>query len=174
MTPDDIPALVEIEKRTQKSPWTAKNFETELSKPYSFSLVLTDDETDSQIAGYIVYWLMFDECDVLNIAVDLSFQRRGFAKRMLRQAVNDAIKKSIRKTLLNVRKSNSPAMELYQSSGFAITHVRKGFYSDGEDAYEMALDLSQGAVQFWDLGLFAFDVLPEKSTNFFDPGHTNR
>ena len=148
ITSDDVPLLVEIEKRTQKSPWTSQNFESEFTKQYSNSLVLTDDETDSQIAGYIVYWTMLDECEILNIVVDLPFQRQGFAKRMLRQAVTEATKRDIKKALLNVRKSNSPAIELYQSSGFAVTHVRKAFYSDGEDAYELALDLSEVAVRF--------------------------
>ena len=148
ITSDDVPLLVEIEKRTQKSPWTSQNFESEFTKQYSNSLVLTDDETDSQIAGYIVYWTMLDECEILNIVVDLPFQRQGFAKRMLRQAVTEATKRDIKKALLNVRKSNSPAIELYQASGFAVTHVRKAFYSDGEDAYELALDPSEGAVRF--------------------------
>jgi ribosomal protein S18 acetylase RimI-like enzyme len=44
-----------------------------------------------------------------------------------------------------VRKSNASAIALYQGLGFVITHVRKGFYSDGEDAYQMARYLDENA-----------------------------
>jgi ribosomal protein S18 acetylase RimI-like enzyme len=40
-----------------------------------------------------------------------------------------------------VRKSNQAAIQLYHSAQFVITHVRKGFYSNGEDAYHMSLAL---------------------------------
>jgi ribosomal-protein-alanine N-acetyltransferase len=50
--------------------------------------------------------------------------------------------------VLEVRKSNLPAIQLYQSLQFVITHVRKSFYSDGEDAYQMALSFEEDPIQF--------------------------
>jgi ribosomal-protein-alanine N-acetyltransferase len=119
--------------------------ESELSKPYSSFLVYTDDETDTEIAGYIIFWTMFDECQILNLGVDISFRGLGIAQKLVRQAVQQAISKNIRKVLLDVRKSNQPAILLYQKVGFVIIHVRKSFYSNGEDAYQMALYLNQDA-----------------------------
>ncbi|HAR42060.1 MAG TPA: ribosomal-protein-alanine N-acetyltransferase [Bdellovibrionales bacterium] len=144
-TEDDIPTISEIEKRAHKAPWAEGHFREELEKPYAHFLVLSDDETDSKIAGYIVYWIMFEECQILDVVVDLPYRGRGYAKLMIRNAVTTALNKDIRKILLDVRKSNLPAIQLYQNMKFVITHVRKSFYSDGEDAYQMALFLDQPA-----------------------------
>jgi ribosomal-protein-alanine N-acetyltransferase len=146
-TTEDLKPVLQIENHLYPSPWTEENFKAELIKPYSHFLVLTDDETDTQIAGYIVFWTLFDECQILNIAVDLPFRGMGFAKQMLRKAASLAINKGIRKLVLDVRKSNMAAIQLYQNLNFSITHIRKGFYSNGDDAYQMTLSLEGDALQ---------------------------
>jgi ribosomal-protein-alanine N-acetyltransferase len=144
---DDIAKLVEIDARVNPAPWTAKNFEAELEKPYAQTLVISDDETDEIIAGYIVFWVMLDDCQILNIATDLPYRGLGFAKRMVRQACQNAIKNGLKSASLDVRKSNLPAIQLYQGLGFSISSIRKGFYSNGEDAYQMTNSLEDDGVQ---------------------------
>ncbi len=140
-TADDLAELARIEKAVNPAPWTAEQFKAELEKPYSRVLLLTDDETDTQIAGYVVFWLMFDEAQILDIAVDFPFRGLGYGKKMIRQVVTDALRKDIRRVVLDVRKGNAAAIAVYQSMRFAIAQIRKGFYSNGEDAYTMVLDL---------------------------------
>lgn len=147
-TADDLPKVLEIEKQVHVAPWTEEHFSLELAKPYSHFLLLTDDETDTEIAGYLICWLMFDECQILNLAVSLPYRGLGLAKLMLRKAVLLASKKGVKKVVLEVRKSNLPAIQLYQGLHFAITHVRKSFYGDGEDAYQMVLHLEGDLTQF--------------------------
>lgn len=147
-TPDDVKALVEIEKRVHVAPWTEDHFLGELQKPYSQVLVLTDDETDEKIAGYVVYWLMLDDCQILNIATDLPFRGLGHAQAMVREAGKAAIKKGLKLMSLEVRKTNLPAIQLYQKLGFTISSIRKGFYANGEDAYQMSIPLIDDGVQF--------------------------
>jgi ribosomal-protein-alanine N-acetyltransferase len=145
---EDVTKLLDIETRVHKSPWTAEHFKSEIAKPYSSVWVLTDDETDTDLAGYIVFWMLMDEAQILNVAVDLPYRGMGYAKRMVHQAVSAALKKGIRRVTLEVRKSNTAAIQLYQSQRFVITHVRKSFYSDGEDAYQMGIDLTEAPVEF--------------------------
>jgi ribosomal-protein-alanine N-acetyltransferase len=147
-TDDDLPRLLEVEGRVHVAPWNEEGFKGEMSKPYSCVWVLTDDETDSKIAGYVVFWLLFDECQILNVAVDLPFRGLGHAKRMVRQVADQAVKKDLKSVTLDVRKSNLPAIQLYQGLGFSITAIRKGFYSNGEDAYQMRLPLQGDAIPF--------------------------
>jgi ribosomal-protein-alanine N-acetyltransferase len=142
-TEDDLPTLAEIEKRVHVAPWTTEQFQEELEKPYSQFLLLTDDETDAVIAGYCVAWKLFDEFQLLNIAVDLPHRGLGYAKRMLNHLASQAHREGLKRVILDVRKSNLAAISLYQRCGFSIAHIRKGFYSNGEDAYQMALDLSE-------------------------------
>lgn len=140
-TEDDISKIVEIERAVHVAPWTEEHFQAELQKPFSLTLVMTDDETDEIIAGYLVAWKMFEEVQILNVAVAPSFQRRGFAKALIRKIISMAMSEGLKQVILDVRKSNVPAIQLYQSIGFTIRQVRKNAYSNGEDAYEMALSL---------------------------------
>ncbi len=140
-TLEDLDAVVKIENQVHAAPWTEEHFRAELTKPYSQFLVFTDDESDSIIAGYLVFWVMFDECQILNLATSLNYRGLGLAKQMIQKVVSIALKKGIKKVVLDVRKSNSPAIQLYQRVKFSITHIRKGFYSNGEDAYQMTLNL---------------------------------
>lgn len=147
-TSDDLGRIVEIEKRVQRAPWTREHFEKELEKPYSRALVMTDDETDEKILGYIVYWLLLEDCQILTLAVDLPYRGLGLARQMVRFAAGEAMKAKFPKMQLEVRKSNLPAIQLYQSAGFSITQIRKSFYSDGEDAYQMSLPLEDDGIGF--------------------------
>lgn len=143
MTEDDLPSVCDIEARVHPSPWSQSQFAQELAKPYARLHVMTDDETDEVVHAYIVYWHLGQDCQILNVAVDLPYRGRGYAKQLIRQVVSHALKESATRVILDVRKSNLPAIQLYQRTGFVITAVRKGFYSNGEDAYTMILDLTQ-------------------------------
>lgn len=153
-TQDDVSQLVAVERRAHSGSapetafWTEQNFESELDKPYSQVLLMTDEETDEVVAGFIVFWLMLDECQILNVAVDPEHRRKGFAKEMVRKAIDMAVRQNMKKVFLNVRKSNRAAIELYQKQQLTVVGVRKRFYSDGEDAYEMAIDLTAERIEF--------------------------
>lgn len=144
-TLEDLPKLLAIEARSHSAPWAEEHFLSELAKPYARVLLLSDDETDERVAGYIVYWVAFDECQILNVTVDPEYRGLGFGRRLVGQAVREAIQKEMKRVTLDVRKSNEAAIHLYQACKFVISHVRKTFYSDGEDAYQMDLFLGEGA-----------------------------
>ena len=143
-TAEDLPRLVAIEQTVHSGPhvkWTEAHFQAEIEKPYSKIWVLTDDETDTEVAAFLVFWMMYDECQILNIAVDIPFRGRGYAQLLIRKAIDQALKAGLKRAILDVRKGNTPAIQLYQKLRFTVQHVRKGFYTDGEDAYGMVLSL---------------------------------
>jgi ribosomal-protein-alanine N-acetyltransferase len=146
VTEDDLAVLTEIEKSIQVAPWTADQFRSEMAKPYSHVWVLTDDETDTQIYGYLVFWMMMEDCHILNVGVDLPYRGMGHAKRLIRQALNLAAREGKERAILEVRKSNGSAVQLYQNLNFRIDQVRKNFYSNGEDAYQMTLSIKDDGV----------------------------
>ena len=142
-TEDDLNSILEIECKSYPVPWNEEAFKVEIQKPFSHFLVLTDDKTDSVIAGYIVYWLMFDECHILNVAVCSDWRGLGLATRLVRKAIDDAIRKDMQRVFLEVRKSNAQAVALYGKLGFFVDHIKAKFYDDGEDAYFMMLFLQR-------------------------------
>lgn len=145
-TEDDLPQILKIENLCYPSPcvaWTAESMVGEIQKPFSHFLLLTDDETDSVVAGYIVYWMLFDECHILNVAIDPQWRGLGLATLLVRNAINAALKKELQRVFLEVRKSNTGAVALYQKLGFFIDHIKPAFYENGEDGYFMVLFLQK-------------------------------
>jgi ribosomal-protein-alanine N-acetyltransferase len=93
-------------------------------------------------AGFLIGWHVADELHVLNIATLPALRRRGVARALMDEALAYAAQHQIRILILEVRRSNRPAIKLYRGLGFTALGVRTGYYSDnGEDAIEMMLAL---------------------------------
>ena len=114
----------------------------EMAKPYSRVLVLTDDETDSVIVGYIVYWVQVEGVSLHNVTVVTSWRGLGFAKQLMHTMINETVRDEIPRIILEVRASNEGAIQLYKHFGFTTTHQRPKFYKNGEMAYVMELKTS--------------------------------
>ena len=139
--PDDLKAIWSIERQVQAAPWSLDHFNAELEKPYARMLVMTDDETDEVVVGYCCARFLDGKCEILTIGVGVDFRRQGYGRLLLDKTLSEAYREGFRLAVLEVRKSNEAAIQLYQQRGFAIVSVRKGFYSNGEDAYHMQSDL---------------------------------
>ena len=139
ITSADLDEVMAIERDSFVYPWSSRFFLQELEVECARSILV---EVSGQIAGYVLFWLLPDEIDIHNIAVNRKFRRRGLGRLLLNQVVARAQRRSSLRVTLEVRVSNSRARKLYESMGFVITGWRKGYYSDnGEDALAMALNL---------------------------------
>lgn len=74
-----------------------------------------------------------------------SYRRRGIAKVLVKK-VEDKMKSiSIREIQLEVRVTNTPAINLYKNSGYTIEKLLKDYYPhlylDSRDAYKMVKNL---------------------------------
>jgi ribosomal-protein-alanine N-acetyltransferase len=93
-------------------------------------------------AGFLVAWHVADELHVLNVAIAPPMRRRGLARALMDEALAYAAAEHVRIVLLEVRRSNRPAIKLYRAFGFTALGVRPGYYADNnEDAIEMILAL---------------------------------
>ncbi len=73
----------------------------------------------------------------MNVAVDTSYQRRGLASALLSELYERVGDPRARFTL-EVRRSNSVAIHLYEREGFRAAGTRRRYYQDnGEDALVM-------------------------------------
>lgn len=138
-TPEDLDFILQVENRSYPQPWTKQGFERELSEARSRFLVLTDDETDSIVFAYIVYWIQAEGVSLLNLTVAPEWRGHGLSRKLLQVMIQETIRKEIPRILLEVRASNRIAITLYESCGFKKIHVRRGFYSNGEDAWIMEI-----------------------------------
>ena len=140
MRREDLPAVMEIERRSFAQPWSRAFFEKELATPFAH-LVSAVEHADGQslIVGYSCTWRVADEVHLLNVAVHP--ERRGFGiGRVLVEAVlAESRGASARLISLEVRAGNVVARRLYRRLGFVDVGVRRGYYAPGQDAIVMEL-----------------------------------
>ncbi len=94
------------------------------------------------IAGYICFWSVADEIQILNIAVRKALRRKGIARKLIELAIQTGGRQKARIVTLEVRKSNLSARKLYESFGFRTVGERPGYYgAQKESAILMELEL---------------------------------
>ncbi len=131
----DLEAVVCIEEKLFSQPWSKQGFLDSLQADNTIYLVAL---ADGIVAGYCGLLQVLDEADITNVAVDEAFQRRGIARELLQELFVRAQKKGITALTLEVRKSNVPAISLYESLGFENCGIRRNFYEKPlEDAVIM-------------------------------------
>lgn len=138
----DLAEVVALEQRVYPHPWTHGNFVDSLDSDYP-AWVLRD--ADGKLLGYFLLMLVVDEAHLLNVAVDGALQGQGLGRFLLGQAGACARQHGMLSILLEVRPSNTRALDIYQRYGFEQIGRRKGYYpaSDGlrEDAIVMRYTL---------------------------------
>lgn len=140
---EDIPQIVEIERESMRPPWSAEAFRAEFGKRTTRFWVVTDNETDEKVLAYIVFSLPAEQAHIQTFAVRPDMRGKGIAKYLLRQVIAFAMREEAESIVLEVRKSNQAAVQLYQSMGFIVIHTMPRFYPDGEDGYSMIFQVER-------------------------------
>jgi len=143
MIMEDIPAVIEIDRVTDADPWTESIFRRELQLPVSHTLVATHQQgSEVRIAGFITFWIVADELQLHKIAVIRQVQRCGIGKRLFQAMTALALAHGVFRATLEVRCTNDAAISLYETFGYQVSAVRKGYYgATGEDALMMSVNL---------------------------------
>ncbi|MCZ6539968.1 MAG: ribosomal protein S18-alanine N-acetyltransferase [Chloroflexi bacterium] len=90
------------------------------------------------IAGFTGLWFVLDEAHVVIIGLREVERSKGIGELLLISGIEQAVENNSRVVTLEVRKSNSVAIELYRKYGFQEVGLRRRYYSDdGEDAVIM-------------------------------------
>lgn len=92
---------------------------------------------DKQICGYCILKYVLDEVELLKIAVKKEFRNRGIATKLFHFSLSKLV--NPKKIYLEVDCENSEAINLYKKLGFDVFNVRKNYYSNNHDAYEMIM-----------------------------------
>ena len=139
-TAGDAMPLAALEAQSTPHPWSARQYRDSVAAGHTVDVALLD----GQIAGAAIWMLIVDEVDLLNIFIGQPHQGQGFGRTLLQQVITAARDTGARRMVLEVRRSNQIAQQLYRHSGFSECGLRKGYYrqSDGrEDALLMELAL---------------------------------
>ncbi len=141
MTAADTAGMAKVEEDVFTSPWTAKMFVEEFDNPLTRYLVL---EHKGEVAGFAGFWLIAGEAQATNIAVLHKHQGKGWGQELVNRLMALAAENGADSFILEVRKSNLGARNLYEKLGLEIVGERRHYYMDnGEDALLMAKELKE-------------------------------
>jgi [ribosomal protein S18]-alanine N-acetyltransferase len=142
LAPDDVPAVLDIERQGYSHPWSESVFLDCFRDNYRLWGVCRGD----MLMAYAVVAYMVDEAHLLNICVHPSARGEGVGRYLLRHVLATAAHEGMSQLLLEVRVSNHAAIALYQNEGFHEIGQRPGYYpaaNGREDARVLMRALGQ-------------------------------
>ena len=128
MSYDDISEVAELEGKYFSQPWSEASIGHYKDQGNTIFLVAKDTAGEGRIAGYLALMRILNESDLVSIAVHEDYREMGIARELLDIAYDMARDLGVEMVHLEVRKSNEPAICLYESEGFVKDGIRKGFY----------------------------------------------
>lgn len=135
LTKKDIGQVSRLEAECFSMPWSAKSFEEILDRSNALYLVAREKD---RVIGYCGAYVILDEADINQVAVAPDCRGKGVGGRMLAELLKRLKQAGAEAVTLEVRKSNAPAIALYESLGFTVEGTRKNFYEKpAEDALIM-------------------------------------
>lgn len=145
MEASDLDRVLEIERASFTMPWTESTFLGLLHRRDAHLFVAEASGTEasgteasgsaSPVVGYAVLWVVVDQAELGDIAVELGWRGRGLGRLLLETVLARARREGVRELFLEVRPSNDGARRLYEGYGFEEVGRRRDYYSEPrEDA----------------------------------------
>ena len=136
MRVQDVDDVVALEHSVFPHPWSRANFTDSLSSGYD-AWVLRD--AHGALHGYYLLMPAVDEAHLLDVAVAASLQRRGLGRYLLDKAAARARGLGMASILLEVRPSNTRALDVYRRYGYVEIGRRRAYYPAHEGQREDAI-----------------------------------
>lgn len=155
--PEDVNEIKKIELACGLSSWSIRDYEREVNinpdfivckfqeKVIGFLLVrlITLQQLHNERKGMVLDNSdgKYIEAEILNIGVSKDFQRKNIGTNLLKLMLKKIESYKRYSIVLDVRISNTSAIEFYKSFNFKIIARRKNLYSNpNEDGYFMKLE----------------------------------
>jgi len=130
----DLKSILKIEKKVYNKPyWNELMLKRLFNKNSNQIIWIT--EIKQKIVGFLIEQRCDDEINLLNVAIDKSFQNRGLGKKLIGYLLRIIPNNS--SVFLEVNKSNLIARKIYSNLNFRNIDIRKSYYNDGGDALIM-------------------------------------
>lgn len=130
MNEHHVPQIALLERECFADPWSQQSIASELHNPLSLWLVAQEGQT---LLGYVGSQTCRDETDMMNIAVSPASRRQGVARALIEALVSALRVRGSKQLTLEVRASNGPARQLYESLSFLQVGLRKNYYRNPKE-----------------------------------------
>ena len=136
MVVGDVDEVHALECSVFPHPWSRANFMDSLASGYD-AWVLR--EPAGALAGYFLLMYALDEAHLLDVAVAAPLHGRGVGRYLLDRIAARSRAERMASILLEVRPSNTRALEVYRRYGYEEIGRRKGYYPAHEGRREDAI-----------------------------------
>jgi [ribosomal protein S18]-alanine N-acetyltransferase len=141
MCPEDCIQVAVLHQYLDDAGWSESEWLKSLEH-YPCSWVLADD---NKIHSYICFQTTVSQAEILNLGVAAEKQGQGVAFELVLACIK-LLPEYVESIFLEVRRSNIPAIGLYQKLGFNKVGERREYYATSsgirEDALIFKLDIS--------------------------------
>lgn len=107
--------------------WNISNLKNDLLSENSIWFIAKIEDV---VIGFVGFKKVFDEAEIMDIAVHKNYRMQGIASQMLAYMINEAKLMNIKRINLEVNEKNLPALNLYKKFGFIEIGRRKKYYGD--------------------------------------------
>lgn len=126
--PFDPGSLACLHARCFDTGWSEDSFARLLAGPDSFGFWLMGAADIP--SGFVLARIAAEESEILTIAVDPAWRKRGAGRCLLEAAMAEAASRGAAEMFLEVAENNGPALALYRRCGFAPVGRRRDYYRD--------------------------------------------
>jgi ribosomal-protein-alanine N-acetyltransferase len=131
----DIPTAVEIENASFDEPWPEELFRTTLRDRKTCGMVY---EQDGHILGFVIFELLSDTINIVNLAVVPGARRKGVGGALVAKMIEKMETSKRKRVIAIVRETNLPGQLFFRRAGFrAVTVMRNCYEAAHEDGYLM-------------------------------------
>jgi ribosomal-protein-alanine N-acetyltransferase len=149
--PSDLDKVIEINRVCLPENYSPYFF-MEIFERFPATFIVA--ELDDDMVGYIMCRIetgfssmgilsISKKGHVVSVAVLPKYQRKGLGMALMNETMKNMRLYRAKECFLEVRASNTPAVDMYKKLGFQVARTAKGYYADGEDAYVMTKKLAK-------------------------------
>lgn len=137
----DLSAVAALDRRLfSAESWSEADLRASLSSPDRRFFTLWDGEI---LAGFCGLQWAGGQGDILTVGIDPAYRRRGLGKELMQTMIRCFAAEGGGALFLEVRRSNAPAVALYESLGFSMIRVIKNYYRQpAEDGLVYSLEVT--------------------------------
>ena len=137
MVQEDADGVARLEAACMPVPWSRQSFWEEASHTDAYYLIARDVDRDNLIVAYAGCWVLANEGHITNVAVDPDYQGQGLGRRLMNELTSRVKALGVDSMTLEVRPSNTVAINLYTSLGFRSVGQRPKYYTNPVEAAEI-------------------------------------
>ena len=122
--------IARLEAENFTDAWSEESLGSTFEYDYNHLLV---EKRDGKVVGYVIYSDVQGEAELLRIAVDKAYRRRGIAALLMQNMLDELTESGAERVSLEVRAHNISAVALYKKFGFIDIFIRENYYTDPVD-----------------------------------------